>query len=341
MSILIGSSRLKHNSNPTGSHYPRPSTSRWLTVLSGYLLAMVALPALFSATAAADSETTPPAIVYPGQVVPKEVPLVLAPGLISSDAVESSGTFSPDGREFYFTRRGGSLRYNTIMVTRYTDSGWTEPQRASFSSDHNELQPHFTPDGSKLFYLSHRPMPDRKRSGGAIWFVERIAGAWGSPQPLGSPVNDQMVMYITATLSGTLYFSGQQGILRSEYVNGSYTPPERLGPAINHIPMAAHPYIAPDESYLVFDATAPGRQPNVEMYVSFRNPEGTWSPAKRLGSAINTGDTEMCPSVSPDGKYLFFCRMIKGQGDIYWVETSVLDSFRPTESARPKRERAR
>ena len=54
------------------------------------------------------------------------------------------------------------------------------------------------------------------------------------------------------------------------------------------------------------------------LYISF-NKNGTWTQALNLGPEVNTDQTEMCPSVSPDGKYLFFHRGGEEHGDIYWI----------------------
>ncbi|MCK5148631.1 hypothetical protein KAR48_17890 [bacterium] len=54
----------------------------------------------------------------------------------------------------------------------------------------------------------------------------------------------------------------------SRYENGRYSLPEKLSNAIN-APFAAHPYIAPDESYLIFDS-------NGELFVSFHYENGKW-----------------------------------------------------------------
>ena len=46
---------------------------------------------------------------------------------------------------------------------------------------------------------------------------------------------------------------------------------------------------------------------------------------------INTDQCEMCASVSPDGKYLFFHRGAEDIGDIYWID------FRPIKERIEKR----
>jgi len=84
----------------------------------------------------------------------------------------------------------------------------------------------------------------------------------------------------------------------------------------------AYPYIAPDESYIIYDGEKESGFGENDLYISFKV-NGSWSEANNLGPEINTKQTEMCPSVSPDGKYLFFHRGDDETGSIYWID------FRP------------
>ena len=63
------------------------------------------------------------------------------------------------------------------------------------------------------------------------------------------------------------------------------------------------------------------------LYVSFRNPDGTWKEAVSLADALNATpqDIYAAPRISPDGKYLFFERYLPDtdQADIYWVSTQI------------------
>jgi hypothetical protein len=51
--------------------------------------------------------------------------------------------------------------------------------------------------------------------------------------------------------------------------------------------------------------------------------------------AINTNEHEVCPMVTPDGKYLFFSRFHGGSwesatdGAVFWADASIVDQFRP------------
>ena len=94
-------------------------------------------------------------------------------------------------------------------------------------------------------------------------------------------------------------------------------------------------YVAPDESFLVFSSRRPPSQGNGDLFVSFRQKDGTWGTPASLGDAINTPDHEFCPMMTPDGKYLFFSRRVGATwesttaGDVYWVDAKVLEPFRP------------
>ena len=49
-----------------------------------------------------------------------------------------------------------------------------------------------------------------------------------------------------------------------------------------------------------------------------------------MGGKINTDKYERFPSVSPDGKFLFFGRnMPETFGDIFWVDAKVIEDLKP------------
>lgn len=59
---------------------------------------------------------------------------------------------------------------------------------------------------------------------------------------------------------------------------------------------------------------------------------GSWTMPVNLGKNINTENREFSPSVSPDGKYLFFVRDFGGEkGDIYWVDAKIIEELKKEE----------
>ena len=61
--------------------------------------------------------------------------------------------------------------------------------------------------------------------------------------------------------------------------------------------------ISPDGSAIVFDSyQRPGAQGGEgDLFVAFRNGDGSWGEAHNLGDGVNHAGTNFCPSISPDG----------------------------------------
>jgi len=248
-------------------------------------------------------------------------PSIFGESVISGPDYERGGTFTPDGKTFYFSKRSPSGYFSAICVSHYRNGKWSMPEIASFSGHFVDQDPIISPDGSKLFFTSRRPVNGKEREDSDIWSAEKTDVGWSQPQNLGPPVNTSANEgYATVTREGTLYFhSSREGgrgsfdIYRSRSLNEKYAEPENLGDAINTPAAEAHPFIAPDESYLVFLSV--GRSDEIigdgnryvrgDLYVSLRR-DGVWTTARHLGSDINTAAAELCPFVSLDGKYLFF-----------------------------------
>ena len=262
---------------------------------------------------------------YIGQGEPGSSPEIFAPGIISTEEAEFAGTFSPDFSEYYFTRRSVTQAgTNTIYVTRKVDDQWTEPVVASFSGNYFDFEPHITPDGLRLYFGSMRPF---EGTGPPIdmhqWYLEKTETGWREPQPMGSPFVERFVMYPSVTNDGTFYFTGEDGIYFSRFVDNNYEEPVKLGSEINYQPNTAHPYIAPDESYLIFDAQPRGEYLS-DLFISYKKSDGTWTQAIGMGEEINASESQAIPSVSPDGKCFFFSR----NADIYWMDTAIIERLK-------------
>jgi hypothetical protein len=94
---------------------------------------------------------------------------------------------------------------------------------------------------------------------------------------------------------------------------------------INRGKYSAHPFIAADESYLIWDTEREDGFGESDLYISFRHKDGTWGKAINLGEQINTNAWEASGYVTPDGKYLFFNR----GHDLYWVDAHFIEALRP------------
>ena len=142
-------------------------------------------------------------------------------------------------------------------------------------------------------------------------------------------------MRLTASSKGTYVFdevgTDGDGVIRySRLIDGKREEPRPLSKEINTGTWNAHPFIAPDESYIMWDGRRDSGYGDSDIYISFRQQDGSWGEAVNLGDNINTDAWEASPSVTPDGKYLFFHRQISSDNlDIYWVDTQIIEDLRP------------
>lgn len=87
------------------------------------------------------------------------------------------------------------------------------------------------------------------------------------------------------------------------------------------------PYIYPDENRIICAKRPPGKRDR-DLFVSFRRPDGTWTPGLSLGDKVNSSDNEGNSFVTADGRYLFFSRRY----DIFWVSAEVIGNLRKMSS---------
>jgi hypothetical protein len=252
-------------------------------------------------------------VYQPSQDQPSQ-PEVFGAGIISTGDMELNAAFTPDGKTLYFTKRTPRYQLWTILVSSLRQGHWSTPQVAEFSGQYGDFDPFISPDGSKLFFSSNRIGPGKAKNDFDIWIVDKTQSGWSEPTSLGLPVNtESQEYYPSVSANGTLYFSsnreggkGNGDIYRSRFINGKYSAPENLGDLINSKYFDGDPYIAPDESFLIFVSYhRPEGIGDGDLYISL-NRSGRWTAAKNLGSKINSSALDFCPNMSPDKKYFFF-----------------------------------
>lgn len=295
------------------------------------VMALMACRLPLAARGNADDKLLPQARgPYLGQVPPGPTPQVFAPGIVSTDdGWEAAISFAPDMSELFFTRRATvEGAENRVLHMRQVDGAWTGPVPAPFALDLIEYEAFVTPDNKKVIFKSQRPKPFGMAREGGIWVAQREEHGWSEARYVPGTINQGWIMSVTSTLDGTLYFTGNgkegYGIYRSRPRNGEYAQPEFLPKEINKSKYfgASHPFIAPDESYLIFDANGAGG--NSDLFISFRRADGGWTGADALPQPINSEGYEAIATVSPDGKFLFFNR----SNDIYWVDAGFIGALR-------------
>lgn len=261
---------------------------------------------------------------YFGLQPPGLIPEPFAPDILSPEGLFEGGTFSPDMKNYYFSRKNGKYKKRTFFVIRYENNKWG-------SESETEIKwPRYSKNGNKIY------------SGNQ--YRERTESGWSELKSMGAPFTDKHIMGISFSDVGTAYFDEFErpdtvgAISYTHFINGKYEPRQKMGPEINTGTWIAHPQVAPDESYLIWDVVREDGYGKSDIYISFRMNDGTWLPAKNLGPLINTVLQESGAGVTPDGKYLFFSRghwelkedgMSNWVGKPYWVDAKVIEAMRP------------
>lgn len=226
---------------------------------------------------------------------------IFAPGVISTAEGEFAPTFAPDGKTVYFT--GGP---NYIYYSKLEQGKWAKPVLASFSGKWKDMDPFMSPDGKRIFFSSYRPYNGYAQLKFAhIWYVNRVGGEqWSEAHHIDSPVNLEGVNNYAPAVSksGTLYFYSPNRDIKnkstyySSWLGDHYADP--LLAQVNGDGGVHDPYISHDERFLIFASGG-------DLYISFKR-DGNWKERQKLDGQVNDGGKNSSPSLSPDGKILYY-----------------------------------
>jgi Tol biopolymer transport system component len=281
--------------------------------------------------------------LYIGQSSPDLVPEIFAENIVSTPKDEINAVFSPDGKEFYFSRdtyknKSSAGRDYTIMYLKHTDNGWSKPQETSFSKEYMNADMFITHDNRYLFFCSDRPKGSSlvREDNSNIWYVKRIQGGWSEPIYAGDLLNTPNdEWYPSITQNNLIYFSSnrnpdtQSDIYKITFDDSEFINLENVGSPINTKFRENDVFISKDESYMIVSSS--DRQDGLgsgDLYISFKQSDGSWTKLKNMAAPINSEELEYCPIVSPDGKYLFFSSRRRGNDDIYWVSSEIIELLR-------------
>ncbi len=266
--------------------------------------------------ASAPEDDTLHSVSYLGQTPPGMTPERFAPGEVSTDNLEIEGVFTPEMNEFYFVRQVLGVEPR-IYRYRLEDNVWLEEE---FSERIGEL--FISVDGQSMFLGNQ--------------YRERTDSGWSEPQSLGPLFEGYPIMRLTASANETYVFDEREeyGILRySQRIDGVHQAPEPFGPEINSGRLTAHPFIAPDESYLIWDSERDGGYGESDLYISFRKSDGFWGPAINMGPEVNTEGDDTYGTITPDGKYFFFQRIDLDvpEANIFWMDAQFIEDLRTSQ----------
>lgn len=267
---------------------------------------------------------------YLGQEPPGLIPEVFAPGIVSiSGRYEHGISFSPNLNEVYFSANKKDEEPD-VYFSKLEGKKWTPIKKANFTNGEKdaEMHPFVSLIDNKIYFTAY----DSIFSDEKIWYVNRLDNSWSDAKKLDSPINDDIIFYPNAAKNGDLFYTSISKLKMyfAPNKNGRYPEVHELG-----IEYGIHGFISPSQDFLVVNARNKedeSRKDN-DIYVYFKKKDGTWTKPTNLGNTINSNFNETCPSITPDGKYLFFGRYNEegGLSNFYWVSIEVIDKVRPAD----------
>lgn len=226
---------------------------------------------------------------------------------------------SQNNDEIYFTLQSPFQEISQILFMKKLDGKWSDPTLMPFSDKFSDIEPFLSPDQTKLYFASNRPLNDSTNSAKDydIWYIKRENknSQWSAPINMGKPVNSKNdEFYPSVAANNNLYFTsdapggiGKDDIYLCEYRNGAYQEAKLLGPEINSTGYEFNAFISKNEDFLIYTKyNSEGGLGSGDLYISKKDKANRWSKAENMGNTINTKFMEYCPYYDEANETLYF-----------------------------------
>jgi len=191
------------------------------------------------------------------------------------------------------------------------------------NSQYEEIVPVISPDGQTL-YFDRKNHPENIKSdeethNDDIW-VSQLGpdGKWGQAKRLKEPLNNKSHNFVcTVTPDGNTILLANKYVPEGKSVGG-ISISQRLGDnewsfpeevkILNYHNLNKYSefFLANNQQVLLFAIERNDTYGSRDLYVSFKQGDGTWSEPKNFGPTINTASTEMTPFLAADNRTLYF-----------------------------------
>ncbi len=247
---------------------------------------------------------------------------------INSADQEYFPAITADGKTFLFTRRlpavgpGGSpTEQEDFYISTYGKSGWdiAQPIKEINTID-NEGAASLSSDGQYLFFIGCDNDLDVRQTNGScdIFLSKKNGNTFNRPRNLDVPINtgswesmpsfssDGRTLYFVRVIKDKLGVSQYDIMVTSIGENSQWSEPVSVSDKINTPMDEMYAFIHPDDQTLYFTSNGHPGMGGLDIFMSKRNPDGSWGDPINLGYPINTKDDENSLLVSPDGESAFF-----------------------------------
>jgi outer membrane protein OmpA-like peptidoglycan-associated protein len=249
---------------------------------------------------------------------------------INTSEDEYLPTLTADGETLIYT--AVRSRQEDFYRSTKKDGQWQKGQPiASVNTEYNEGAQSISADGKLLvFTICEHP-------GGLgrcdIYYTEYLNGKWTSVKNMGAPINSSAYESLPSVSADgkAIYFTsdrrgGMGGLdIWASYrqSNGKWGEPQNLGAPVNTPEHDQAPFIHPDGQTLYFMSKGHPGMGEYDLYLSRKQPDGTWGKPQNLGYPVNTKGNEGAFTVNLDGSTAYFASDMPGgfgKNDLYTFE---------------------
>lgn len=237
-----------------------------------------------------------------------------------------------------------------INIAQNVKVGQRENLGPNINSAFDEVLPVISPDG-KTLYVDRKNHPQNFRAPGAridtnnidnIWYsTQDASGNWLPVQNIGPLLNNGFGSFVASVtpdgntlLLGGRYEprgnegSGEFGLWLTHRTADGWSYPARVR-VTNYYSNAAYVEfcLSNDGRTIILSLDRKDSYGNKDLYVSFLQPDGSWSAPRNLGPDVNSAADEATPFLAADGKTLYFASNgFSGYGSMDMFLTRRLDS---------------
>ncbi len=271
-------------------------------------------------------------------------PINLGP-FVNTEAMEYFPSISADGQFLVLTYRDleGKKKDEDFYATTRTTEGWDKarPLQGRLNTTDNEGAQTVSADGMQLIFTACNRM-DGAGSCDLYSSTRLRDGSWSTPINMGDSINSfhwetqpslspngKMLYFVRGKKSE----DGSSDIYYSEQKGSYWTKARKLEGPINTPGKECTPFIHFDNQTLYFASDGHKGMGDLDLYVSYKQEDGSWGEPKNLGYPTNSLGDQVGMVVSLDGKTAYYSSDKEGGFglmDIYYFDLPAEVSATPS-----------
>ncbi len=188
------------------------------------------------------------------------------------------------------------------------------------NSEFADYHPFLSKDGKRIYFTSRRKVRPGSRPEFDGYYPSDIYASefgeynkWNEAERLGDRINtiyDEQTVGINKAGDSLFFYIDHVDDFGDIFLttnNGNvFSKPQRVT-EINTQAVESACSVSADGNTLIFSSDRPGGQGGLDIWMARQNRDGSWEESVNLGPEINSAFHEDFPSLSPDGKTLYFC----------------------------------